>query len=74
MKLSETTEETTIASSIKNKTYTTIEEVVRDVNTATSGIVHELKEVISGGETTWTTLQEKRAEMARVATLKNELD
>ena len=74
VKLSETTEETTIASLIKNKTYTTIEEVVRDVNTATSGIVHELKEVISGGEATWTTLQEKRAEMARVAIVKKELD
>ena len=74
VKLSETTEEITIASSIKSKTYTTIEEVVRDVNSATSGIVHELKEVISGGETTWTTVQEKRAEMARVATVKKELD
>ena len=74
MKLSENTEETTIASSIKNKTYTTIEEVVRDVNAATSVIVHELKEVINGGETTWATLQEKRAEMARVATVKKELD
>lgn len=74
VKLSETTEETTIASSIKNKTYTTIEEVVGDVNAATSGIVQELKEIISGGETTWATLQEKRAEMARVATVKKELD
>ena len=74
MKLSENTEETTIASSIKNKTYTTIDEVVRDVNAATSGVVHELKEVISGGETTWVTLQEKRAEMARVAKVKKELD
>ena len=74
VKLTEKPEETTIASLINAKTYSTIEDVVRDVNTAISGIVDELNEAVNGGEATWVTIQEKQAEIVRAATLKRELD
>ena len=73
-KLSEGAEKSTIASLIETKTYTAIDEVVKDVDTATSGLVEELKETVNGGEMTWASIREKQAEIARTTALKREID
>lgn len=73
-KLSEDAEKSTIASLIETKTYTAIDEVIKDVDTATSGLVEELKETVNGGEMTWASIREKQAEIARTTALKREID
>ena len=72
-KLSESSEKTTIATLIKNSTYTSIEEVLKDIDCATSSIAEELEEKISAGLSPPSS-QKAHAGIARTKALKNELD
>ena len=73
-KLSEDVEKSTIAYLVDMKAYTAIDDVVKDLDTATSGLIEELKETINGGVMTCASIQEQQAQIARATALNRELD
>ncbi|KAL2039411.1 hypothetical protein N7G274_007683 [Stereocaulon virgatum] len=73
-KLSEDVEKSTIASLIDMKAYTAIDDVVKDLDTATSGLIEELKETINGSAMTFASIQEKQAQIVRATALNRELE
>ena len=72
-KLSEAPELNTIANLIESNAYTSVEDVVRDVDQATSSITDELQEKINAGLNP-SSCQMARAEISRARALKNKLD
>lgn len=72
-KLSEFSEQTTIATLIESNAYTSIEEIVKDVNHATSSIMEELQEKINAGLSS-SSHQTAHAEISRARAIKIDLD
>ena len=72
-KLSESSEKTTVAALIESNAYTSIEEVIKDVECATSSLTEELQDKISAGLSS-SSHQTALAEISRAKAIKNELD
>lgn len=72
-KLSESSEKTTVATLLKSNAYTSIEEFIKDVDYAVSGITEEFQEKISVGMSS-SSYQTIHAQISRARAIKNELD
>ena len=72
-KLSDASEKTSIASLIKSNAYSSIEEFIKDVDSATSSIIEELQENIGVGLGSLS-YQTTYAELSKARAVKNELD
>ena len=71
-KLSEPSEKTTIATLITSNAYTSIEELIKDVDCATSSITEEIQEKINSDR--GSSYQTVHPKLSQVRALKNELD
>lgn len=73
-KLSDISGKTTITGLIESKAYTTIDQLVNDVERATSSIISELKESISRGLESFQSDRKAQHVIARAESLKKELE
>ncbi|KAL6720946.1 hypothetical protein ACLMJK_000046 [Lecanora helva] len=72
-KLAQTSEQVTIKSLIETRAYSTADEVVKDVEVATTGLIEELQGGLDGDQARYTS-RESHTQIARAGSLKKELD